>query len=428
MVQKEGASSGDESTTNTTSTGTPAPFVNPAKGVPVGKYHLVGWAIDTTGPRLIDEICQIATYTLKSQFSQYIMPFTDFNRSFSRRQNIRIVNTPKYRRLKDERTNQFVKTKSEISALTDFLQWLEDIKGNSDGVILIYHEVRKTAPGILLEALRRYQLVERFENTVKGFANGFHIAQAKCSNATKSFSLRVLSKILLNDEKGEIDTAVQRAKAVYDITVHLAQGEREDLDAKASGDCTGVEPHIIEFVCPFANPISVEEEEVAGFKVLLERQNTFRPVFGALMKASITERRHATHLRRLLAENNINYDTLKNAFAEGGKDALEKVIKTEVSNANEKDMEELLEILDCYFDPEKKPIRPKRFAPNNNRRNRKKSFNSKKRQISESATSSPNASSDSHDVQGDSPRSAGGDNQQQHEQQETNKQEVAAAQ
>lgn len=93
-------------------------------------------------------------------------------------------------------------------------------------------------------------------------------------------------------------------------------------------------------------------------------------------------------------------------------------------------MEELLEILDCFFDPEKKPVRPKRFMPNNNnnnRRNRKKSFNSKKRQNSETATGSPNASSDSHEVQADSPRSVGDDNQQL-EQQEIKQEEVAAAQ
>lgn len=38
-------------------------------------------------------------------------------------------------------------------------------------------------------------------------------------------------------------------------------------------------------------------------------------------------------------------------------------------NAKEKDLAELLEILDCYFDPEKKAIQPKpRFFANQNRR------------------------------------------------------------
>lgn len=66
-------------------------------------------------------------------------------------------------------------------------------------------------------------------------------------------------------------------------------------------------------------------------QVLLERQNTFRPVFGALLRASRPERQHASHLRRLLAENNINYDKLKEAYETGAKEGLEKVIKNEVS-------------------------------------------------------------------------------------------------
>lgn len=65
---------------------------------------------------------------------------------------------------------------------------------------------------------------------------------------------------------------------------------------------------------------------------MLERQNTFRPVFGALMRASRQERQHASHLRRLLAENNINYDKLKEAYELGAKQGLETLIKNEVSN------------------------------------------------------------------------------------------------
>lgn len=65
--------------------------------------------------------------------------------------------------------------------------------------------------------------------------------------------------------------------------------------------------------------------------MLLERQNTFRPVFGALMRATTTERRHATHLRRLLAENNIDYNKIKATYDNGAKTALEEVLKKEVS-------------------------------------------------------------------------------------------------
>lgn len=368
---------------------------NPAKGVPCGKYKLVGWAIDTTGRRLIDEICQIAAHMPRNCFSQYIMPFGDLNPVFRRKHQIVVVNTDRYRMLKNMKNNKYVKTKSEISALTDFVKWLEDNQGDaSDGIILVYHEVNKTSPGMLLEALGRCFLLDRFSKVVKGFANAFNIARAKCANITKAFNLKILSRVLLNKEE-DFSSAVDRARASYELCAHLAQGERLDLDNKASGDSTASEPHLIEFVCPYTNTIGVEQEEIAQLKVFLQRQNTFKPVFGALLRASRVERQHASRLRKLLAENNINFDKLKAAYETGAKEGLDKVLKAElfqVANAKEKDLDELLEILDCFFDPEKKAVRPKpRFPTNNNRRPYRKSFSHKRSSASES---SPNASSD----------------------------------
>ncbi|KAK5648868.1 hypothetical protein RI129_003760 [Pyrocoelia pectoralis] len=336
------------------------------KGVPDGNYKLIGWGIDTTGRRLIDEICQIAAYSISSQFSQHIMPFADLNPSSRRRHNLRIINIGRYRMLKNLKTNKFVKTKSEISALVDFLNWLEANRGDAkDGIILVYHEFRKTSPGLLLEALRRYSLIDRFSEVVKGFANGFNVASVQCINSTKSFSLRVMSRMLLNKED-DFGNAIDRAQAAYEVVLHLGQGERPDMNGTTADNNN--ERHMNSFICKFVNPISAEEEEIASFKVLLERQNTFRPVFGALMKATLAERRHASHLRRLLAENNIDYDKLKTAYDNSAKDGIEGILKNEVPNAKEKDLTELLEILDCFFDPEKKAIQPKpRFFANQNR-------------------------------------------------------------
>ncbi|XP_031357998.1 maternal protein exuperantia-1-like [Photinus pyralis] len=98
------------------------------------------------------------------------------------------------------------------------------------------------------------------------------------------------------------------------------------------------------------------------------------------MKATLPERRHASHLRRLLAENNIDYAKLQSAYESSAKDGIEGILKNEVPNAKEKDLTELLEILDCFFDPEKKAIQPKpRFFANQNRnpRSRTQSNNNK---------------------------------------------------
>lgn len=236
------------------------------EGVPEGRYRLVGWDVDTTGRRLIDEICQLATYTPNSQFSQYIMPYAGLNPYAQNRHNIRVVTINRYRLLKDLKTNKFIKTKSEISALIDFLSWLEETKGDAtDGIILMYHEIRNMAPARLLEALRRYNLLDRFTAVVKGFANTHSLTEAKCADTVKSFSLRVLSKVLL-DKDANLDNAVDRARLCYQVVQHLGQGERQDLEGEGSGD--GVEQrHTIDLIRQYTNTIDDVEKDLSDLKV-----------------------------------------------------------------------------------------------------------------------------------------------------------------
>lgn len=112
---------------------------------------------------------------------------------------------------------QVLKTKSEIFGLSDFIQWLEDTKGNAaDGVILVSHEPRKVAAPLLLEALYKYNLLERFSAIVKGFANGYRVAEIKCAKTVRSFSLRTLSRVLLNNEE-DLDNAADRARLAFQV-------------------------------------------------------------------------------------------------------------------------------------------------------------------------------------------------------------------
>ena len=53
---------------------------------------------------------------------------------------MQVVSIGRYRMLKDLNTGNILKTKSEVSALTDFISWLGRAKGASDGVILLCHE------------------------------------------------------------------------------------------------------------------------------------------------------------------------------------------------------------------------------------------------------------------------------------------------
>jgi len=109
---------------------------------------------------------------------------------------------------------QVLKTKSEISAVKDFVQWLESFE--SENIILITHETRKTVPLFLLEVLKKYNLYERFCKVVKGFANTYLFAESKCRETVKSYSLYSLCTVLLDKEE-DLDNALDRARLTYQV-------------------------------------------------------------------------------------------------------------------------------------------------------------------------------------------------------------------
>lgn len=340
----------------------PALMEKPA-GLPPGKYALVGWDMDTTGRRLIDEICQIAAYTPQQTYSQYIMPYGDLNPGARRRHNVKVVTVGRYRMLKDINTHKILKTKSEISALTEFLDWLEKEKGDNSSVILIYHEPRRLTPIMLLEALTRYKLLDRFTSIVSGFTDSYALAAHKCKSTVKSVSLRVLARVLLDAESLCVDAALDRATAAYRIVQHLAQGEQQEVGAGGEGSAASSD--MIDTARSWARPLHTELEALADLKKLLERQNTFRSVFAPLLRSARPERRRVTQLRRMLADAGLLYDQLKDAWEEQKLTGLETQLASLSlsTSAKEEDIKELIEILECHFDPAKEPKGPKVRLP-----------------------------------------------------------------
>lgn len=67
----------------------------------------------------------------------------------------------------------------------------------------------------------------------------------------------------------------------------------------------------IEFIREFVQPIDAEEKEYEVLKLVLERQDNLKPLFKPLLQMTRRERQHASPLRRLLAEANVNYIQLK---------------------------------------------------------------------------------------------------------------------
>lgn len=252
-----------------------------------------------------------------------------------------------------------MKTKSEISAVTDFVQWLEGLK--AEGIILVTHEPRKTVPPFLLEVLRKYNLYERFTAVVKGFANSFVFAEQKCAQTVKSYSLYTLGKVLL-DKDEDLDSAADRARLAYQIVQHLCAGE----DDKGSGDASSTPeadtPAMSEAIRQIANSIEDEEKELGGLKELVERQNSLRPIFGDMISSRYRlERYRASNLRRLIAEANLTYEDLEEAWKKDKKESLTTLITERITTAKKpEDLEELTETLLCHFDPEHTPKIPLR--------------------------------------------------------------------
>ena len=161
-----------------------------------GRYHIVAWDLDTTGRRLIDEICQVAGYYVhgseESTFSQYVMPHKNPNPGARRSFGIKVTSMGRYRMLKDVESGRILKTKSEVSALQDFITWLKEaqVKTQSDGIILVCHEpARKVLIPLFLEAIRRYDLYAAFSDVVVAFANSVKVVE-KFAESDKVTSFR----------------------------------------------------------------------------------------------------------------------------------------------------------------------------------------------------------------------------------------------
>ena len=63
-----------------------------------GNYQIVAWDLDTTGRKLIDEICHVAGYyrthdkeSEDNTFSQYVMPYRNPNPGARRSFGIKVI-------------------------------------------------------------------------------------------------------------------------------------------------------------------------------------------------------------------------------------------------------------------------------------------------------------------------------------------------
>lgn len=152
----------------------------------------------------------------------------NLNPAARQRHQLRIITVGFFRMLKCTLTNKVIKCKTEVVALKSFLDWLEQRKAadiDSNGIVLVYYEPIKFIPYMLLEALKKYDLVERFAQIVAGFVDGHALAEANESKTEAVSEIIKKSSEIGDQEKNFEGNAMTRAQNAYNVLQLLAKGE-----------------------------------------------------------------------------------------------------------------------------------------------------------------------------------------------------------
>lgn len=353
------------------------------KTVPNGKYTYIGIDIDTTGRRILDEvrifskfffsslssstktnifwnyfslfdsekkkIVHIAAYSPTEQFDQYVIPVMNLNPAARQRHHLRVITVGFFRMLKCTATNKVLKCKTEVVALKSFLDWLEERKmadTDSNGVILVSHEPIKFIPFMLLEAFKKYDLLERFTSLVTGFVDGHTLTEENGDiddggahdDTVKQITLRDLAKMYLPDESEDDlrnfeGNAMVRARWAYKVIRHLAKSKcknqkknffskpkislsnRKFIDICLVDDDDDAEI-TTDLIKGHVHSVNGDIIELTDQNKCIDLQHSFRPIFVQYFKTNLYHRYKAVTFRRVLAENGYDLKSLETVWTE----------------------------------------------------------------------------------------------------------------
>lgn len=178
----------------------------------------------------------------------------------------------------------------------------------------------------------------------------------------KYFSLKEALKALLNeDDKALFEgNAVVRSKMVFSIAQHLARdGEcnSEEKEKEKELDEETSMQKLMELCCKYGCTTDQEIKELEEQEKIIVRQSTLRPIFLEYFRTTLYHRVKAVTFRRVLAEHGHELTELHKIWEESKKEGLAKCLEC-CEELKETDREELIEILDHHFDPEKEAYRP----------------------------------------------------------------------
>lgn len=143
---------------------------------------------------------------------------------------------------------------------------------------------------MVIEAMKKYRLFERFEKIVKSFVNGYDLVEKKDGEGIKYLSLWQNLKIQkdklglemmsTNTEEFEGDASV-RAKLTHEIFTLMAHGgEQKDCDKEQMAAMMN------EFIRAKAKILSNELHEIEEQEDCIKRQSSLRDVFRTYFQTS----------------------------------------------------------------------------------------------------------------------------------------------
>jgi len=143
---------------------------------------------------------------------------------------------------------------------------------------------------MIIEAMKKYSLMERFEKTVKAFVNGYDLVDDKQGNGIRYLTLSQNHKIQqekLGMEAKEMTEfegdATVRAKLSYEICKMMSQGGEKKEEEATEEELADM---MNDFVRAKAMAITNELGEIDEQEKSLDRQSTLRDIFRNYFQAS----------------------------------------------------------------------------------------------------------------------------------------------
>ena len=175
-------------------------------------------------------------------------------------------------------------------------------------------------------------------------------------------SLRSLCKTILNNTNPATASACDRAKVLVEILSKVTQNN-QNASGESSENTETLSKIDASKVLTVATSVKSERDEVKTLKSVLGTQGTLRPIFEGQLKQKRAIREHALGLRKLVAEAGLKYEDLAIMYKENiistaatSDEVFEKqfesrrtTLKASIMDASDKDLEELVKLLDKHF-------------------------------------------------------------------------------